>query len=293
MLKRFTIVTVAIVFLVAGNLSASLSDVAVKLLNGGISPFQYMFVRQLLCVLLLLPFWLKASVSERQPGSLKVTLFRAHLMLAGSGFLMVALTYLPLTTANAVFYTAPLIMLPLSVWLLDEKTAPGKVIATLIGFIGVLVILRPSQFHWAAIFALGCAFTLALYNVLVKKLPQKQPVTITLFWTSLVSLPLAGVLAAFYWQPLSWFELALIAASALFTMGYHASAISAYKRAVTSHIALAEYSGLIFVTLFGVVWFGEYPDWLTLVGILLIVLPMIPIRRRSKHQVRSGQEFQG
>jgi len=290
MLKRYPVVTVAILLLVVGNLSASLSDVSVKLLNGGISPFQYVFIRQLLCVVLLLPFWLKTSPSERQPGNIKITVFRAHLVLAGSGFLMVALTYLSLTTANAVFYTAPLLMLPLSFWLLKEKTTPGKMIATLVGFVGVLVILRPSQFHWAAIFALGCAFTLAIFNVLVKKLPMRQSVTITLFWTSLISLPLASILAAFFWQPLSWFELVLIAASSLFTLGYHASVISAYKRAVTSHIALAEYSGIIFVTLFGIIWFDEYPDWLTIVGILLIVLPIMPIRLVSKYRVSSEQK---
>lgn len=289
MLKHLTAVKVGIVLLILGNLSASLSDVAVKLLNGGISPFQYMFIRQLICVLLLLPFWLKASVKERQLGSIKVTLVRAHLMLAGSGFLMIALTYLPLTTANAVFYTAPLIMLPLSAWLLSEKAPVSKIIASMIGFIGVLVILRPSQFHWAAIFALACAITLALYNVLVKKLPPGQPVTITLFWTSFISLPLAGILAVLFWQPLSLFELILIASSALFTMGYHASAISAYKQAATSHIALAEYSGLIFVTFFGVIWFDESPDGLTLLGILLIILPMAPLRLRRKRQVSLGR----
>ena len=282
MIERFSAVTVAILLLILGNFSASVSDVAVKLLDSGISVFQYMFIRQLLCFFLLLPFWLKTSKVLRQIGHIKITLLRAHLVLAGSGFVMVALTYLPLTTANAVFYTAPLIMLPLSAWLLTEKIAIGKVIATLTGFIGVLVILRPSQFHWAAIFALACAFTLALYNVLVKKLPIKQPVAITLFWTSLLSLPLAGVLAILFWQPLSGIEFMLIFASALCTLGYHASAISAYKRAATSHIALAEYSGLIFVTFFGIIWFDEYPDTLTIIGILLILLPMFPLRRKQK-----------
>ncbi|WP_462154246.1 DMT family transporter [Pseudoalteromonas piscicida] len=282
MLNRNHVVTVAIVFLIAGNLSASLSDVAVKLLNGGVSPIQYVFIRQWLCVLFLLPFWLKAPVNKRKLGNVKVTLLRSHLMLAGSGCLMVALTYLPLTTANAIFYTAPLIMLPLSVWFFGEKTTADKVVTTLIGFTGVIVILRPSQFHWAAIFALGCAFTLALYNLLVKKLPQGEPVSITLFWTSLLSLPFAGVLSAFFWQPLSYFDFALIAASAFSTMGYHASAISAYKRVETSDIALAEYSGLIFVSLFGVIWFGEHPDGLTLTGIFLIVLPMLFGHHRNK-----------
>ena len=107
-----------------------------------------------------------------------------------------------------------------------------------------------------------------------------------------MSLPVAGVFAIFFWQPISWFELVLITASALFTMGYHGCTVSAYKSSATSHIALAEYSGLIFVTLFGIVLFEEYPDWLTIVGILLIILPMMPRRQRSKHQVNSGLEFQ-
>lgn len=77
---------------------------------------------------------------------------------------MAALTYLPLVTANAIFYTAPLTMLPLSIWLFGEKATTDKVVSTLIGFTSVIVILRPSEFHWAAMFALGCAFTLALYN---------------------------------------------------------------------------------------------------------------------------------
>ena len=63
MLKHFNVVTVAIVFLVAGNLSTSLSYVAVKLINGAISLFQYMFIRQLLCVLLLLPVMAHKPIS--------------------------------------------------------------------------------------------------------------------------------------------------------------------------------------------------------------------------------------
>lgn len=277
-MKNVSAISLALLFLVVGNLSASLSDVAVKLLNGGISPFQYMFVRQLFCVLLMLPFWLRASSSQRQLGCYKIPLARAHLVLAGSGFVMMALTYLPLATANAIFYAAPLLMLPLSFWILKEKPALTKVIATAIGFAGVLIVLRPSQFHWAALFALGCAFTLAMYNVLVKKLPSEQPVTITLFWTGVLSLPVSGLLAFSFWQPISVTEIGLIAASAIFTLGYHGSAVAAYKRAHTSQIALAEYSGLIFVTLFGVMWFDEIPDGLTVVGILLIIIPMMPIR---------------
>lgn len=270
--------------LLLGNLSASFSDVAVKLLEGGISAFQYMFIRQLLSVLLLFPLWLRLTPRQQAVGNYGITLVRSHLVLAGSGFVMVALTWLPLATANALFYAAPLLMLPLSAWLLKEKPERQKVLATLTGFGGVLVVLRPDQFHWAALAALGCAFTLALYNVLVRKLPEQQPVVSTLFWTGVFSLPLAGVLATLFWQPITTEELMLIAASAFFTLGYHGCAVAAYRRATTCQLGLIEYSGLIFVTLLGIIGFDERPDLLTTMGIVLIVLPMLPLpkSRRSK-----------
>ncbi|MFA0703833.1 EamA family transporter, partial [Vibrio sp. 10N.222.48.A8] len=65
------------------------------------------------------------------------------------------------------------------------------------------IVLRPSQFHWAALFALGTALTLALFNVLVRKLPSEQTVVTTLWWTTLFSIPASLVLCFLYWQPVS------------------------------------------------------------------------------------------
>lgn len=281
-MSRLSPFAVGALLLLLGNLSSSFSDVAVKLLEGGVSAFQYMFIRQLLSVLLLFPLWLRLTPQQQAIGNCSITLIRSHLVLAGSGFVMVALTWLPLATANALFYAAPLLMLPLSAWLLKEKAERQKVIATIVGFCGVLVVLRPDQFHWAAVAALGCAFTLALYNVLVRKLPEHQPVVSTLFWTGVLSLPLAGILAALFWQPVTAMELLLIAASALFTLGYHGCGVAAYRRAKTCQLGLIEYSGLIFVTLLGVVGFDEKPDLLTTMGIILIVLPMLPLPRQHR-----------
>ncbi|WP_407676613.1 DMT family transporter [Photobacterium obscurum] len=277
--------------LLLGNLSSSFSDVAVKLLEGGVSAFQYMFIRQLFSVLLLLPLWLKLSPQQQAIGNRTVTFIRSHLVLAGSGLVMIALTWLPLATANALFYAAPLLMLPLSAWLLKEKPGWQKILATVTGFGGVLLVLRPDQFHWAAMAGLGCAFTLALYNVLVRKLPAQQPVVSTLFWTGVLSLPLAGILAAWFWQPISTAELCLIAASAVFTLGYHGCGVAAYRRAETCQLGLIEYSGLIFVTLIGIAGFDEIPDMLTTVGILLIVLPMVPLPKKRNSEQRHNAEL--
>jgi drug/metabolite transporter (DMT)-like permease len=153
----------------------------------------------------------------------------------------------------------------------------------------VLIVLRPQNFHWAAGFALVTAFTLALFNILAKRIPKEQTVITTLMWTSLFSLPIAAILASINWQPMTWVQLGWIALSALLVLSYNGLAVIAYQRAAANQIALAEYSGLLFVVLFGVMWFDEIPDMLTWVGIGMIVLPLIPkiqlLKKRSQKKL--------
>lgn len=269
-------VALAVWLLVLGNLAASLSDVAVKMLQGEVVPFQYMFLRQLFAFAFIWPVWRKQPKVLRQLHDTKVTLIRAHLVLLGAGCMVVAISYLPLATANAVFYAAPLLMLPLSILFLKERPSRGKIIATVTGFLGVLIVLRPSQFHWAALFALGTACSLALFNLLARTIPERQPVVTTLMWTTLFSLPISGLLAAAYWQPLSLHQWLWIAASSGLILLYNGLAVAAYQKAPASQIALAEYSGLIFVAAFGAFWFAEMLDSLTWLGIGMIILPLLP-----------------
>lgn len=275
-------VSQAILFLVLANLLASFSDVSLKVLNGEVPTFQYVFIRQLLSVIFLLPLWLRLPASQRKDGYCKIAFWRAQLILGGSACAMIAVTHLTLATANAMFYVGPLMMLPLSLFLLKEVPPLGKVIATSIGFIGVLIVLRPEHFHWAAIAGLGSAFSLALGNILIRKLPSEQHVVSTLFWTSVMTLPVALMIAIYEWKAITFKHVFWIVAINLFVLGYHALAVMAYRKARASQIALAEYSGLVFVTLFGIMWFDEVPSMLTTVGILLIVLPMMPIQWRKK-----------
>ena len=280
--------TLALLSLILGNLMASFSDVAVKLLEGEVFAFQYIFIRQFIATLVIAPLYFATRRNNHPvpPLNWKVTAIRANLIIVGASCMVVAITYLPLATANAVFYAAPLIMLPASLLLLKEKPNSYKVIATIVGFIGVLIVLRPSQFHWAAFFALGTAITIALFNVLVRKLPSEHSVIHTLFWTSLFSLPISGLLAMLNWTAMSDSQVIWTVTSSLCILAYNGLAVFAYKRAQADQIALSEYSGLIFVTLMGIAWFNELPDIFTLLGIGLIILPLVPpkyvFRRRRK-----------
>ncbi len=242
----------------------------------------------MISLLIITPLWLQQKKEQRRLQQAKVTFIRGQLILIGSGCMVVAITHLSLATANAVFYVAPLLMLPLAMFLLKEQPALGKVIATSIGFIGALIVLRPSQFHWAALFALGTALTLALFNVLVRKLPSEQSVVTTLWWTTLFSVPASLILCFLYWQPVSIEHLGYIGLSATLILSYNGLAVAAYQKAHSSQIALAEYSGLVFVAFIGAAWFDEIPDTLTFIGIMLIILPLAPFKRPKKELVISS-----
>ncbi|MEL0628619.1 DMT family transporter [Psychromonas aquatilis] len=270
-------VSQAILLLVLANLLASLSDVSLKVLNGEVPTFQYVFIRQLISLLFIFPLWIRLPKKHYKDGYDKITFWRAQFIVGGSACAMVAITHLTLATANAMFYVAPLMMLPMSILVLKETPPLSKYIATSIGFIGVLIVLRPEQFHWAAIVALGSALTMAFCNVFIRRIPEGQHLISTLFWTTLMTLPLALILAIPEWQPITLTHLLWIVAINIFVLGYHALVVIAYKKSDVSNIALAEYSGLAFVTLFGIMWFNEVPDLLTALGILLIVVPMMPL----------------
>ncbi|OLQ93460.1 multidrug transporter [Vibrio panuliri] len=281
-------VTKAILLLVVANLVASLSDVCLKMLNGEVPTFQYVLIRQIISLFFLLPLWVRLNKPVRRMGCDWITFWRAQLILIGSACAMVAITHLPLATANAIFYVGPLLVLPLSVLFLKEKPTRGKIIATMIGFSGVLVVLRPEHFHWAAIIALGSALAIGVGNVLIRRMPQEQPLICTLFWTTLMTIPGALMFAFPQWQPISWTHVMWIVAINIFVLAYHALVVKAFRLAPANQIALAEYSGLAFVTLFGVMWFNEVPDLLTVLGIALIVLPMMPVQWRKLLRGKGG-----
>ena len=274
----------AILLLVFGNLLAALSDVAVKLVGGEVATFQYVFIRQLLSTLVILPLWLLQPASKRQLEKVALNTFRAHLIIVGSGCMVVAISHLTLATANAVFYAAPLIMLPLSVLLLGERPHVKTVLATGLGFVGVLVVLRPDEFHWAAFFALGTSITLALFNLTARRIPKRQTTISTLFWTSVLSLPVSAILAFLSWQEITWYQVTLILISAGLILMYNGLAVMAYRQAPANQIAMAENSGLVFVVILGVSLFNEIPSLLTLVGILMIIAPLLPWKWLLKRQ---------
>lgn len=267
-------VGLAMTLLIIGNVFAVFSDALIKTLSEDIAIFQFVLFRQITAVLILLPLCLKATRQSFTIG-LKWHTLRAHVWLLGAIFMVFALNSMPLATANAIFYAAPLMMLPLAVMLFQEKPTSQSIAAGMLGFIGVLVVIRPTQIDWAAISALIVALTLAINNLLVRKLPKEQSVFQTLLLTNLVGIPASLALALWEGQTWDWTPMLTATGSSAFILIYAGICVVAYRSAEASKIASAEYSGLLGAVAVGLLWFDEVPDLGMAIGSALIILPLL------------------
>jgi len=277
----------AILLLVLGNAMALISDVFIKLMEPGAPIFQFAFLRCLITLVFLVPLARKIDRNNLFAG-IKVHAVRAHIHLVGLLCMIVALSNLPLATANAVFYAAPILVMVFSVFFFRESLTPLSVFAVFSGFAGIIVILRPVEFNWAAIAALGSALTLAINAVMVRKLPKGQTTVHKLFLNYLLVIPASALLAIWEWQQgATWHPEILLTAtgSALFILGYNITVLLAYRQVDANQVTSAEYTGLIWAVGIGWIWFNEVPDWWFLVGSMMVVVPLVLIglnqRRKS------------
>lgn len=273
-------VSSAILVLVLGNMMATLCDVLIKFAQAGDAVFQFTFYRVLFMCLLLAPVVLWRRV-ERPFDGFKLHFLRGNLWVLTSILLVVSLSQLPLATANAVFYTAPIFIILLAVVFYKEKLTRTVSLAAISGFLGVLVILKPSYIGWGMVSALAFAFVLAVNSLLVRELPSGQGALHGLLIAQTCALPLAAVLAFWEGGGLSWQQLGFAFGSSICSVLYSLACLVGYRYVASSQVSSAEYSGLLFAILAGWAMFGESIDMSLLLGASLIVLPLLYIGHKD------------
>ncbi|MBJ7549928.1 DMT family transporter [Marinomonas ostreistagni] len=270
----------AILVLVLGNLMATVCDVLVKLANAGDAVFQFTFYRVLFMCVVLAPLVLRKRVSRPLQG-IGLHFVRGNLWVLTSVLLVISLSHLPLATANAVFYTAPIFIILLALIFYREKVSKTVVFAAISGFAGVLVILKPSYIGWGMLSALGFALVLAINSLLIRKLPSGQSAMHGLLVAQVCALPVAAILALYEGSILSLYQLLLAFGASICSVLYSLACLVGYRYVASSQVSSAEYSGLLFAIIAGWAMFGEAIDWSLLLGAALIVVPLIYVSRRD------------
>jgi drug/metabolite transporter (DMT)-like permease len=185
-----------------------------------------------------------------------------------------ALRFLPLAEGSAISFLAPMFAIVLSRPVLGERPTRARWIAAIVGFAGILILVRPGSavFHPATGLLVMAAISNALYQLLTRRLPNDSPHT-TLFYSALVGTAVLSVGIPFAELPASveWRDaLFLVLLGFLAGIG-HWMLIAAFLRAPASLIAPFTYLQMIWATLYGFLVFGQLPDGVSALGMAVIV----------------------
>jgi drug/metabolite transporter (DMT)-like permease len=246
-------------------------------------PLQAVFFRNLFGLLFMLPWIGRAGLEALNAQRLKLYLGRTAVGLFSMFAWFWALKLLPFAEAIALSFASPLFATMLAAMFLGEQVRIRRWTAILVGFAGVLVILRPGAdaFSLGALFALASAALGALGIIFTKQLARSESPAAVVTIMVLIQTPMALIPALFVWEwpPMTLWPL-LLAMGLAGSLG-HMSFVRALRLADASSLMPYDYARLIFAAAIGWVFFAEVPDNWTWVGSAIIAAAAVYIARRE------------
>lgn len=277
----------AIALVLLSQLVLLVLDISAKWLSvEGMPTTEIVFVRYGMHLFLLLLLFL--PVSGRNlcvSNNWKLEVLRGACLLCTTGLNFLAMRYLPLTVTSAIQFTSPLMICALSGPLLGDKVGWRRWAAIGVGFIGILVIVRPGSeaFQPAALLSLGCAFFLALFSILTRKLAGVDSALTQQFYAGAVPVILLAPIALTGWawpsQPISWFAFAIMGAAGL---GGHYLNSVAHRYATPATLAPFNYLSLLYLAMASWLIFNQPPDQWFILGAAIIIASGLYIWLREK-----------
>lgn len=210
----------------------------------------------------------------------KVHLLRAILMsLIGLSFIT-GLKYLPLSEATAINFLAPIFVLLLSYFLLKEKITSAEVFKVVIGFIGILLIARPGGdvFKIEIIFPMLAALFFAIYQILTKIVGSSESALISNYYLGLFAFILTSIFLPFNWSYIELSDLVFFLLVGMFGTFAHTLFNKAYILETPAKLSPYSYLQIFFATILGYIFYKSVPDFLSIIGIIIIIFSGINIR---------------
>jgi drug/metabolite transporter (DMT)-like permease len=276
--------SIGILFVIFAYLSFSILDVIQKTLILHHSIFQLLLVKYFF-VLFLALFESKRKNNQffYKSKNIKLQIFRSLLSVIESGCFVLSFKYLSLANAHSVGSLAPIIVVALSSIILKEKVSTKTWVAIFIGFVGVLIILRPTSsiFDPKALLPLMAAFVLGLYQVITKKVSKHDSNETSLFFTSIIGLLVMSLLASNYWTPIDKSSyLMFLGIGVFFSLALYLQII-ALSKARASIIQPFHYTLIFWAIIFGYIFYNDIPDIFTVIGAIIITCSGIFVLNQS------------
>lgn len=245
--------------------------------------FEIAFFRCLFGFLFMMPWLARAGIDALRTERLPLYLLRAVIGLCFMTTWFWSISITPMAIVTSLFFASTLFAAVLAVLVLREKVGPRRWAAMILGFLGVLVVLRPGvdEVTFGAMLSLGAAALAGISLTVVKLLSRTERPEAIVTYMALLLIPLSLVPALFVWVWPSWEVLAwLVAVSGFATLG-HWGMTRAFRLSDTSAVMPFMYAQLPFVAAIGFVAYGEVPDIYTWIGGGIIAVSSVYIARRE------------
>jgi S-adenosylmethionine uptake transporter len=264
----------------------AVNDVLVKVLGQTYSPVQTLFFLVLfgfpVAVVMLLSDPTEASLRPRRPFWVGMRVV-GYLLNSLCGFY--AFAVLPLAQVYSLLFTGPLMITLLAVPILNERLGLHRVGAVLLGFVGVIVVLRPGggldlgPGHLAAV---GAAFGSALAAVAGRKVGDIERSAVLLLYPMLAAFILTALALPAVYKPVPIEHLGLFGIVAALNFTATLIVVAAFRAGEGAVVSPMNYSQILWATGFGILLFGEYPDFSTFAGSALIIASGVYILLREQ-----------
>lgn len=222
-----------------------------------------------LAVAVVIPAAVVGALRTREPGT---QLLRGALLGTSTLLNFAALVFLPLGDVAAITFLSPILVAAIALLVLRERVGAVRWLAIGTGFLGALLIVRPSGsgIGPGALLALGCAAAYAVYQISTRIVREAEPL-VSLLFSGLVGAALFSALLPFGWRTPSPFDLLLMVATGVLGAVGHLMIILALRRAEASRVSPFNYLQLVWAMAASYLAFGDVPSGATLAGAAVIV----------------------
>lgn len=281
-----------IILMVAGSAVLTLSDAVTKWLTAGYPVGQIMCIRAVFTLIPIMVFaWHAGGMHALRIRNVRMQILRAACAVASAALFVTGLAYLPLAACIAIAFSGPLFVTALATPMLGEQVGWRRWSAVFVGFLGVLVMLRPTDgaVHWAALLPLLAAASGAFRDIITRKVRlSASPVAVLAF--TMAATGLAGLWTLpFGWEPVAWNDLLLLAAAGILVGTAQYLVIHAFYVAEASLVIPYKYMSLIWAALLGYIMWGDVPNRWLVVGAALVVGSGLYIMHREARLARRGR----
>ncbi len=268
---------------ISATLFGSFMGAGVKLLSDDLHPIIICFYRCLMGLIIITPFVARNNFRALQTDNMRLQIFRALINIISMICWFSAIGMMHFEKATALGFTTPLFTTVLAVLILGEVIRFHRTAALLLGFIGILIIIRPGYvpFEFGTILMLIASFSFSFVLIFVKKLSATDSSLTIIFYHLLYMTPVFFILSLFYWQTITLDQIiifSLMGASGLLS---HWCLAQAFKMSDTTFVMPLQFTKLIWASVIGLFIFAEQPDIWTWIGGIIIFISVVYITYRE------------